>query len=90
MAKESIVQIRIDSQVKEEVEKLYMNMGTSFPEAVRVFASQSLLDHGYPFVPRTYKNTTKSIRGALREYASDTLREKESEAFRKAMVTKHA
>ena len=89
MSKEAIIQIRMDSQMKESVEKLYANMGTSFPEAVRVFAAQSILEHGYPFIPRLYHNTVKSVRGKLSRYASDSLREKEAEAFKSAMVAKH-
>ena len=90
MAKESVAQIRMDSQVKKDVEELYSNMGTSFSEAVRMFAQQSLLEHGYPFVPRFYKFKAQSSRGKLLQYASDALREQESGAFKKAVVDKNA
>lgn len=49
MAKESVLQIRIDSDLKEEVEALYKNLGTSFAEAVRIFARQSVLEQKMPF-----------------------------------------
>lgn len=42
MAMDATLQIRIDSAVKEQVEALYRNLGTSFAEAVRMFAQQSL------------------------------------------------
>ena len=35
MAMDATLQIRIDSAVKEQVEALYRNLGTSFAEAVR-------------------------------------------------------
>ena len=90
MAKESVVQIRIDSDVKKDVEELYRKMGTSFSEAVRVFAMQSIKERGFPFVPRAYQNKkTKSVKGALSSYASEELRNKEKESFMKAMVEKH-
>jgi DNA-damage-inducible protein J len=41
----------MDSDLKNQVEELYRNLGTSFAEAVRIFAQQSLLDGGMPFKP---------------------------------------
>ena len=89
MAKESIVQIRMDSNVKEAVEVLYRSMGTSFAEAVRVFAAQSIAEHGFPFVPRQYQNIQASTRGRLAAYASALLRDQENNAFMSAMEEKH-
>ena len=51
MAMDATLQIRIDSAVKEQVEALYRSMGTSFAEAVRMFAQQSLQEGGMPFRP---------------------------------------
>lgn len=52
MAMDSTVQVRMDSKLKAEVEELYKNLGTSFAEAVRVFAQQSVREGGMPFRPR--------------------------------------
>lgn len=41
----------MDTQLKAEVEALYMNLGTSFSEAVRIFAQQTLREGGMPFTP---------------------------------------
>jgi DNA-damage-inducible protein J len=35
--------------LKEQAEDLYRNMGTSFAEAIRIFAKQSVLDQAMPF-----------------------------------------
>ena len=51
MAMDATLQIRIDSAVKEQVEALYRSMGTSFAEAVRMIAQQSLQEGGMPFRP---------------------------------------
>lgn len=51
MAMDATVQIRMNSDLKTQVEELYHNMGTSFAEAVRVFAQQSLREGGMPFRP---------------------------------------
>lgn len=49
MAKEATLQVRMDADLKEQVENLYKNMGTSFAEAVWIFAKQSVQDKAMPF-----------------------------------------
>ena len=51
MAMESTFQVRMDSELKAQVEALYRSLGTSFAEAVRIFAQQSLRDGGMPIRP---------------------------------------
>jgi len=51
MTKDSTVQILINSELKTQVEALYRSIGTSFAEAVRIFAQQSILEDGMPFRP---------------------------------------
>ena len=51
MAMESTLQVRMDSALKAEVEALYKSLGTSFAEAVRIFAQQSTREGGMPFTP---------------------------------------
>ena len=49
MAKEATVQVRMDADLKEQVEALYKAMGSSFAEAVRIFARQSVAEKAMPF-----------------------------------------
>lgn len=51
MAMDATLQVRMDGQIKNSVEELYRSLGTSFAEAVRIFAQQSLLEGGMPFRP---------------------------------------
>lgn len=51
MSMDATLQVRMDSQTKRCVEALYRDLGTSFAEAVRIFAQQSLLAGGMPFRP---------------------------------------
>ena len=46
---EATLQIKMDSNLKEQVELLYEKMGTSFAEAVRIFARQSVEEKAMPF-----------------------------------------
>ena len=51
MAMDATVQIRMNGEPKAQVEELYRSLGTSFAEAVRMFAQQSLREGGLPFRP---------------------------------------
>lgn len=78
MAKEVTVQIRMDSDLKERVEALYIGMGMTFSEAVRIFATQSLLEEGMPFTPRAYPKKGTAY-GMLAEYGNAELRKREND-----------
>ena len=42
MAKESVLQVRMDAETKEQAEQLYKKLGTTFAEGVRMFAKQNM------------------------------------------------
>lgn len=73
MAKEAILQVRMDSKTKEDAERVFKNLGTSLPEAVRVFAAQSIQENGFPFRPRQAFSAKQRMQGRLAIYA-DALR----------------
>lgn len=56
MAKESVLQVRMDADIKEQAEQLYKRMGTTFAEGVRMFAKQSIAENAMPFVLRLTDN----------------------------------
>lgn len=85
MSKQEIIQIKIDSDLKNKVELLYHNLGTSFPEAIRIFASQSIKEKSFPFVVEDYKVNETSSLGIF----SNILYDKEKDAFKMAMIQKH-
>lgn len=87
MAKQAIYQVRMDEEIKEQVEVLYRNLGTTFAEAIRIFAVQSIREQGLPFTPSEARG--KSF-GALAKYANPEQIGQEKSAFEKAMVLKHA
>jgi len=86
MAKEATLQVRMDADLKEQVELLYKDMGTSFAEAVRIFAKQSVKENGMPF---TMTANRKSTYGRLSTYANPSLVAEEKSAYERAMVEKH-
>lgn len=87
MAKDAILQVRMDAELKEKVEQLYRSMGTSFSEIVRVLAMQSLIENGVPF--RITVKRGQSFR-ALSDLANPDLKMKEEGAFERAMIENHA
>ena len=90
MAKESIIQIRMDETIRKDAEEVYRKLGTSLPEAIRVFTAQSILENGFPFQPRVYKKEAKgNCQGCLSKYSDTTLTERESSAFMDAVVEKY-
>ena len=83
MAKQAVYQVRMDEDIKNQVEALYRGMGTTFAEAVRIFAVQSIREQGMPFTPSEARGKTF---GTLSNYANPELINQESSAFEKAMV----
>ena len=89
--KEATLQVRMDAALKTQAEELFRELGTSFAEAVRIFARQCIAEGAMPFVIRLpLAPGTVSLRGAATRYANPKLRGKEKDAFRAAMEKKHA
>ena len=59
MAKEATLQVRMDSELKEQAELQYKQLGTSLAEAVRMFARQSVEEGAMPFVMHLSSNNSK-------------------------------
>ena len=68
MPNDAILQVRMDSALKAEVEQLYRQMGTTFPEAVRLFAQQSLIQQQLPFSVSTVPASGASLPFASRRF----------------------
>ena len=63
MDKEVTLQVTMDSELKGQVELRYKQSGTSFAEAVRIFAKQSVRERGMPFAVRLSSIGSKRILG---------------------------
>ena len=64
MSMDATLQVRMDAEMKERVEKLYRSMGTTFAEAVRMMAAQSLIENGMPFKSTVNSSRAFGIAGA--------------------------
>lgn len=84
---ESVVQIRMDTEIKNAAEKLYKELGTSFAEAVRIFAKKSIDEQALPFSIKKIKSN--KAYGSLNKYANKSIAGREREIIAKAMVDKY-
>ena len=90
MAKQSTIQVRIESDLKEQAEELFATLGTSLSEAVRLFVAQSVHDRALPFTPnvRRLEGDDRAF-GALAHYANPALVPAERAAWIKAQGERH-
>lgn len=49
MAEQTLIQVRIDKALKEEVSEIYEMLGLDLPTAIRMFLVRSKLERGLPF-----------------------------------------
>jgi DNA-damage-inducible protein J len=66
MAKTSSMYIRIDPEIKAEVEAIYARMGISLTQAITTFLYQSRNAGGFPFQLRA-ENPNAETRAAIEE-----------------------
>ncbi len=86
--KSSVMQFRMESSLKREAEDLFRELGTSFAEALRIFAKQCVLTRSMPIAVALPKNL--SAAGSLSGYADPEKRKMEEGAFARAMEAKYA
>lgn len=89
--KQSTLQVRIESDLKQEADELFSALGTSLSEAVRLFIAQSVHDRRLPFTPCVYRaEGDDAAFGALAHYAKPELQPTERTAWLKAQGDRHA
>jgi addiction module RelB/DinJ family antitoxin len=49
MAQSNLIQVRIDSQLKQEAESLFADLGLDTPAAIRMFLKTAVAQNGIPF-----------------------------------------
>ena len=86
--KSTVMQFRMDMGLKQEAEALVRELGTSFAEALRIFARQCVLTHSMPIAIALPQHETAS--GSFAKYADPAKRNLEGGAFARAMEAKHA
>jgi len=72
----SLIQVRVDEQLKDDVVNLYESMGIDISTAIRIFFKKSLVEGGIPFSMKASEKPYSSsvglgALGRLRQQASD-------------------
>ena len=58
----SVVNVRVDQNVKNEIEKLFDSLGMNISTAVNIFFKQCLMEQGLPFQPKIKYNENMRAR----------------------------
>jgi DNA-damage-inducible protein J len=61
MSKTALIQVRVESELKEEMEKLFDDLGLDIPTAIRMFFKQVERKRGLPFEVSQFNPNTDTI-----------------------------
>ena len=88
MHKDSLLQTRVKSDLKQAADELFCSMGLTTSDAIRIFITECVAKQSFPFeiTPSTKKSTGKDF-GILNPYASPVKRAKERDAWISALVS---
>ncbi|HAN42266.1 MAG TPA: type II toxin-antitoxin system antitoxin, RelB/DinJ family [Sphaerochaeta sp.] len=91
MATDAVLQVRIDSGLKQEAEELYSRLGISIADAVRMFVVQSIEVQGLPFEVKTGFPSRRTLHayGIAKEYTDESKVSEEKRAWADAVKRKH-
>ena len=64
MADQTLVQFRVDSELKKEVTEIYQALGMDLPTAFRMFMVRTKMEHGLPFSAVLPENNVTLSEGA--------------------------
>lgn len=70
MSQTTTVNIRVDEDLKKEVEELYSNLGLTISAAVNMFFRQSIMDEAIPFQPRLIRKH-KTLKERLQRFEGE-------------------
>lgn len=88
MHKDSLLQTRVKSELKQAADELFCSMSLTTSDAIRIFITECVAKQSFPFeiTPSTKKSTGKDF-GILNPYASPMKRAKERDAWISALVS---
>lgn len=71
----SLVQVRVDEKLKDEVSEIYENFGIDLPTAIRIFFKKTVSVKGLPFDLRVSDNTEVASRWRVYENTRKVIQE---------------
>ena len=67
----SVVNVRVDENVKRDIEKLYDSLGMNISTAVNMFFKQCLMEQGLPYQPKIKQRRHIPLKERLKDYDGD-------------------
>ena len=64
---DTLIQVRIDSKLKERAEEVLWAMGIKTSEAIRMFLQQTITEQALPFRPNTHRVPNEKTIAAMKE-----------------------
>jgi DNA-damage-inducible protein J len=61
MAQTSLIQVRVEENLRKEVDSLFVDLGLDTPTAIRIFLKQSLKRRGLPFEVNQFTSNAETI-----------------------------
>ena len=71
MANSTLIQVRIDEEIKRKADMLFSDLGFDTPTAIRIFLNQSIRREGMPFEvakPQPNAETLAAMLGGMERY----------------------
>lgn len=91
MKTNSVLQVRIDADIRNQAEDLFARLGITTTDAVRMFLMKSLESDGFPFELRTGFSAHRVLHasGIASKYADISKIPEEKTAWEKAVIEKY-
>ncbi|GHV36339.1 ACP phosphodiesterase [Spirochaetia bacterium] len=61
MVQNSLIQVRVTEDIKNDADTLFGDLGLDTPTAIRIFLKQSIEQHGLPFAVKQYTPNAQTI-----------------------------
>lgn len=85
---DSLIQVRVDSELKKHAELVLLSMGLKTPEAIRMFLQQTINNHALPFHPTAAQLPGRSTVAAFNEVKAGKFTDSSLAEFKKSLKTK--
>ncbi len=59
MARDGVIQVRVDSELKQQADQLFDDLGLDTTSAIRLFLKQAVICEGLPFTIKRYRKKKK-------------------------------
>lgn len=85
---DTLIQVRVDSALKQNAEQVLLAMGLKTSEAIRMFLQQTINDQALPFQPSAKNTPNKSTLKSFSEAKSGKFSDSTLKDFQKSLSKK--